>query len=195
MSKNRRQPELPSIEALEAEITRKKHKQNQHHLLRNTLYALLTVAAATVLVAFLFVPILKTYGSSMSPTLEKDEIVATIKTRTAKPGDVIAFYYNNKLFIKRVIAVGGSVVNMDEDGNIWVDEIPLEEPYLTEKAYGNGDVEFPFEVPDGMYFVLGDNRVSAADSRSSILGCVDPDDMLGRVVFRVWPLNRFGTIQ
>ena len=87
------------------------------------------------------------------------------------------------------------VVNMDEDGNIWVDEIPLEEPYLTEKAYGNGDVEFPFEVPDGMYFVLGDNRVSAADSRSSILGCVDPDDMLGRVVFRVWPLNRFGTIQ
>lgn len=195
MSKNKRQPELPSIEALEAEITRKKHKQTQHHLLRNTLYALLTVAAVTVLISFLYIPVLKTYGSSMAPTLEKDEIVVTVKTKTAEPGDIIAFYYNNKLFIKRVIALGGSVVDMDEAGNVSVDGVVLEEPYLTEKSCGNGDVEFPFEVPDGMYFVLGDNRASAADSRSSILGCVDPEDMKSRVVFRVWPLSRLGTIE
>ena len=194
MSKNKALPELPSIEALEAELSRKKQKQNQRYLLRNTLYALLTVAAVTVLVAFLLISPLKTYGSSMTPTLEKDEIVVTLKTKTAEPGDIIAFYYNNKLFIKRVIALGGSTVDMDEDGAISVDGVILEEPYLTEKAFGNGDVEFPFEVPANQYFVLGDNRASSADSRSSILGCVDPDNMLGRVVFRVWPLKRFGTI-
>jgi signal peptidase I len=186
--------ELPSIEALEAEISRKKHKQNQHHLLRNILYALITVAAVTALVAILFMPVLKTYGDSMSPTLEDGELVVVIKTSKAKPGDVIAFYYNNKLFIKRVIASGGALVDMDEEGSIYVDGVLLDEPYLTEKAVGNGDVEFPFEVPDGQYFVLGDNRLVSADSRNSILGCVDPDDMLGRVLACVWPPKNIGKV-
>ena len=176
------------------EISRKKYKQNQHHLLRNALYVLITVAAVTALVAILFVPVLKTFGNSMTPTLEDGEIVAVVKTDEAKVGEIIAFYYNNKIFIKRVIALGGSVVDMDEAGNVFVDGAPLEEPYLTEKSAGSGDVEFPYEVPSGMYFVLGDNRVTSADSRNSILGCVDPDDMLGRVVFRVWPLDRFGAV-
>ena len=192
--KNKKPIELPSIEELEAEISRKKHKQNQHHLLRNALYVLITVAAVTALVAILFVPVLKTFGNSMTPTLEDGEIVAVVKTDEAKVGEIIAFYYNNKIFIKRVIALGGSVVDMDEAGNVFVDGAPLEEPYLTEKSAGSGDVEFPYEVPDGMYFVLGDNRVTSADSRNSILGCVDPDDMLGRVLFRVWPLDRFGAV-
>ncbi len=194
MSKNKKLPELPSIEELEAELARKKHRQNQHHLVRSALYALVTVAAVTALVAVLFMPVLRTYGSSMAPTLEEGETVIVIKTHKAEPGDVIAFYYNGKLFIKRVIALGGSVVDMDEAGNISVDGVPLDEPYLTEKAYGNGDVEFPFEVPDGLYFVLGDNRVNAADSRNSILGCVEPDNTLGRVVFRVLPLKSFGAV-
>lgn len=192
--KNKKPIELPSIEELEAEISRKKYKQNQHHLLRNALYVLITVAAVTALVAILFVPVLKTFGNSMTPTLEDGEIVAVVKTDEAKVGEMIAFYYNNKIFIKRVIALGGSVVDMDEDGNVFVDGAPLEEPYLTEKSAGSGDVEFPYEVPNGMYFVLGDNRVTSADSRNSILGCVDPDDMLGRVLFRVWPLDRFGAV-
>ena len=192
--KNKKPIELPSIEELEAEISRKKYKQNQHHLLRNALYVLITVAAVTALVAILFVPVLKTFGNSMTPTLEDGEIVAVVKTDEAKVGEMIAFYYNNKIFIKRVIALGGSVVDMDEAGNVFVDGAPLEEPYLTEKSAGSGDVEFPYEVPDGMYFVLGDNRVTSADSRNSILGCVDPDDMLGRVLFRVWPLDRFGAV-
>ncbi len=192
--KNKKPIELPSIEELEAEISRKKYKQNQHHLLRNALYVLITVAAVTALVAILFVPVLKTFGNSMTPTLEDGEIVAVVKTDEAKVGEIIAFYYNNKIFIKRVIALGGSVVDMDEAGNVFVDGAPLEEPYLTEKSAGSGDVEFPYEVPNGMYFVLGDNRVTSADSRNSILGCVDPDDMLGRVLFRVWPLDRFGAV-
>lgn len=187
--------ELPTIEELEAEILRKKHKQNQHHLLRNALYALITVAAATALVAVLFMPVLKAYGSSMSPTLADGEIVAAIRTSKAEVGDVIAFHYNGKIFIKRVIALGGSTVDMDEAGNISVDGAPLEEPYLTEKAPGNGDVEFPFQVPEGQYFVLGDNRIISADSRNSILGCVDPEDMLGRVLFRFWPLGSIGSVR
>lgn len=193
--KNKKPIELPSIEELEAEISRKKHKQSQHHLLRNALYALITVAAATALIAVLFMPVLKAYGSSMSPTLTDGEIVTAIKTSKAKVGDVIAFHYNGKIFIKRVIALGGSVVDMDEAGNVSVDGVPLEEPYLTEKVAGSGDVEFPFQVPDGQYFVLGDNRVISADSRNSILGCVDPEDMLGRVLFCVWPLGSFGSVR
>ena len=193
--KKKRTVELPSIQELEEEISRKKHQQNQRHLLRNALYALITVAAATALIAVLFMPVLKTYGNSMAPTLEEGEIVVTIRTKTINPGDVIAFDYNNKKFIKRVIACGGSVVDMDEDGNILVDGVPLEEPYLTEKSVGNGDVEFPFQVPEGQYFVLGDNRVNSADSRNSILGCVELESVVGRVLFAVWPLERLGTVR
>jgi signal peptidase I, bacterial type len=192
--KNNRPIQLPSIEELEAEIYRQKHRQTQHHLLRNALYALITVAAVTALIAILFMPVLKTYGTSMTPTLEEGEIVVAIKTSTASQGDVIAFYYNNKIFIKRVIALGGAEVDIDEEGFVYVDGERLDEPYVTERAIGNGDVEFPFQVPDGQYFVLGDNRMASADSRSTTLGCVEPDDMLGRVLFCIWPLNRLHVI-
>ncbi len=193
--KNKKPIELPTIEELEAEINRKKHKQNQHHLMRNAIYVLIVVAAVTSLVSIFFVRALKTFGSSMTPTLEDGDIVAVYLTDKAEPGQLVAFYFNNKLIIKRVIALGGSVVDMDEAGNVSVDGLPLEEPYLTEKALGDVSVEFPFTVPDGQYFVLGDNRITSTDSRSSIIGCVDPDNMLGRVVFKVWPPKEFGSIR
>ena len=131
----------------------------------------------------------------MTPTLEDGDIVAVYLTDEAEPGQLVAFYFNNKLIIKRVIALGGSVVDMDEAGNVFVNGSPLEEPYLAEKALGEVSVEFPFTVPDGQYFVLGDNRITSTDSRSGIIGCVDPDNMLGRVVFKVWPLEDFGKIR
>lgn len=193
--KNKKPIELPTIEELEAEINRKKHKQNQHHLMRNAIYVLIVVAAVTSLISIFFVRALKTFGSSMTPTLEDGDIVAVYLTDEAEPGQLVAFYFNNKLIIKRVIALGGSVVDMDEAGNVFVDGSPLEEPYLAEKALGEVSVEFPFTVPDGQYFVLGDNRITSTDSRSSIIGCVDPDNMLGRVVFKVWPLDDFGKIR
>lgn len=193
--KNKKPIELPTIEELEAEINRKKHKQNQHHLMRNAIYVLIVVAAVTSLVSIFFVRALKTFGSSMTPTLEDGDIVAVYLTDKAEPGQLVAFYFNNKLIIKRVIALGGSVVDMDEAGNVSVDGLPLEEPYLTEKALGDVSVDFPFTVPDGQYFVLGDNRITSTDSRSSIIGCVDPDNMLGRVVFKVWPPKEFGSIR
>ena len=192
--KNKKPIELPTIEELEAEINRKKHKQNQHHLMRNAIYVLIVVAAVTSLISIFFVRALKTFGSSMTPTLEDGDIVAVYLTDEAEPGQLVAFYFNNKLIIKRVIALGGSVVDMDEAG-VFVDGSPLEEPYLTEKALGEVSVEFPFTVPDGQYFVLGDNRITSTDSRSSIIGCVDPDNMLGRVIFKVWPLGEFGKIR
>lgn len=193
--KNKKPIELPTIEELEAEINRKKHKQNQHHLMRNAIYVLIVVAAVTSLISIFFVRALKTFGSSMTPTLEDGDIVAVYLTDEAEPGQLVAFYFNNKLIIKRVIALGGSVVDMDEAGNVFVDGSPLKEPYLTEKALGEVSVEFPFTVPDGQYFVLGDNRITSTDSRSSIIGCVDPDNMLGRVIFKVWPLDEFGKIR
>ena len=193
--KNKKPIELPTIEELEAEINRKKHKQNQHHLMRNAIYVLIVVAAITSLVSIFFVRALKTFGNSMTPALEDGDIVAVYLTDKAEPGELIAFYFNNKLIIKRVIALGGSVVDMDEAGNVSVDGVPLEEPYLTEKVPGDISVEFPFTVPDGQYFVLGDNRVTSTDSRSSIIGCVDPDNMLGQVVFKVWPPKEFGVIR
>jgi len=193
--KNKKPIELPTIEELEAEINRKKHKQNQHHLMRNAIYVLIVVAAVTSLISIFFVRALKTFGSSMTPTLEDGDIVAVYLTDEAEPGQLVAFYFNNKLIIKRVIALGGSVVDMDEAGNVFVNGSPLEEPYLAEKALGEVSVEFPFTVPDGQYFVLGDNRITSTDSRSGIIGCVDPDNMLGRVVFKVWPLEDFGKIR
>lgn len=192
--KQKKDIELPSIEELEAELTRRKGKRAQHSLLRNAIYALITVAAVTALVAILFLPVLKTYGSSMTPTLEEGEIVVVLKSSDAEPGDVIAFYYNNKIFVKRVIALGGSVVDIDAEGRVTVDGTLLTEPYVAEPSFGNGDLEFPFQVPDGQYFVLGDNRLSSADSRNTTLGCVDPEDMLGRVLWCVWPLNRFHAV-
>lgn len=193
--KKKKPIELPSIEELEAEISRKKRKQNQHHLLKNALYALITVAAVTALIAVLLMPVLKTYGASMTPTLEEGEYVVVIKSSEAKPGDVIAFKFNNKTFIKRVIALGGSVVDVDEEGYVYVDGEKLDEPYVEDRSFGNGDVEFPFTVPEGQYFVLGDNRVNSADSRNSILGTILPEDLLGRVLFCVWPPSRIGAVR
>ena len=186
--------ELPSIEELEEEISRKKKIEVKTHLLRNAIFSLITVAALTALVSVLFLPVLKTLGTSMTPTFQDGELVVAVRTSEAKPGDLIAFYFNNKIFVKRVVAKGGSLVDMDEEGNLYVDGVLQEESYLTEKSPGNGDLEFPFQVPEGQYFVLGDNRSNSADSRSSVLGCVDPEDFLGRIIFRVWPLNRIGPV-
>lgn len=187
--------EMPSAEQLEAELKRVKYQSRYHSVLRSTIYTLIVVAAVAILVATLWLPVLQIYGNSMSPTLQDGEIIFSVKTSEFEPGDIIAFYYNNKILIKRVICGPGDWINIDEDGTVYVNEIRLDEPYLVEKALGDCNIELPFQVPDGRYFVMGDHRSTSVDSRNTAVGCVADEQIVGKIVFRVWPLARFGAVQ
>ena len=186
---------LPTAEQLDMERRRLRYKRRYNRTLRSTVAILIVVAALAVLAATLWMPVLRVYGSSMAPTLHNGEILVSVKTKDFSSGDIIAFYHGNKLLIKRYIAGSADYVNIDEDGAVSVNGTLLEEPYLAEKAYGEADIEFPYQVPDQRYFVMGDNRSVSIDSRSSIVGCIAGDQIVGKVVFRVWPLNAFGPLR
>lgn len=183
-------PEMPSVENLETELKRVKYRDRYQVVFKSTVYALITVAAVAVLVATLWLPVLRINGSSMTPTLQNGEIVFTVKGSRMNQGDIIAFYYNNKILVKRVIASPGDWVNITEDGTVFVNSIELDEPYLIEKSLGSGDIEYPFQVPDGKVFVMGDHRATSVDSRHSAVGCVAEEQVVGRILFRIWPLGQ-----
>lgn len=183
---------LPTSEQLENELIRVRYKQRYHKLVRNTVYALLIVAAVSVLIATLFLPVLEIYGNSMNPTLESGNIVVSVKTSDLKQGDICCFYYNNRILVKRVIALQGDVVTIDGDGNVQVNGTVIAEPYVETKSLGECDIEFPYTVPEQTVFVLGDNRAASVDSRNSLIGCIPMDDIVGKIVFCVWPLSNFG---
>ena len=185
---------LPTAEQLDMERCRLRYRRRYNRTLRSTVAILIVVAALAVLAATLWMPVLRVYGSSMAPTLHNGEILVSVKTKDFSSGDIIAFYHGNKLLIKRYIAGPSDYVNVDEDGSVSVNGTLLDEPYLAEKAYGEADIEFPYQVPDQRYFVMGDNRSVSIDSRSSIVGCIAGDQIVGKVVFRVWPLSAFGPL-
>ena len=193
MSKKEPKP-IPTVEEIQVELDRIKYKRRYRSVLRSTIYTLVVVAAFAILVATLWLPVLQIYGSSMSPTLNEGDVVVSIKKADYQQGDVLAFYYNNKLLVKRLIALPGSWVNIDEAGNVAVDGVLLEEPYLAEKALGETNIEFPYQVPDSRYFVIGDHRSTSVDSRNTAVGCVSEEQIVGRIIFRVWPLNALGLL-
>ena len=184
--------QVPAVEKLETELKREKYRRRYLSVLRSTVYTLLVVAAAAVLIATLWLPVLQIYGNSMSPTHIEGDILVSLKSDSFNTGDVVAFYYNNRILVKRVIAGPGDWVDIDRDGNVYVNEELIEEPYLVEKAFGICDLELPYQVPANKFFVMGDHRSVANDSRLSAIGCVASDDIVGRLVFRVWPFSAFG---
>ena len=188
-------PVLPTVQQLEAELKREKYRGRYWKMLRGTVAVLVVVAAAAVLISNLLLPILRIYGSSMTPTLVNGDLVAAVRNGTYQRGDIIAFYYNNKILVKRVIGMPGEWVDIDESGTVTIDGEPLEEPYLTEKALGECDIELPYQVPEGRYFVMGDHRSVSSDSRSSQVGCVSEEQIVGKLLFRLWPFDEFGPIE
>ena len=186
---------MPSVRELDAELQRVKHHSRFRHLLRSTIYTLIVVSAVAVLVAVLFMPVLRIYGNSMTPTLNEGEIVISIKGTDIDHGDVVGVYFGSKLLIKRCIALEHEWVNIDEDGNVYVDGERIDEPYLTEKAFGECNLELPYQVPDGCIFVMGDHRETSIDSRNTSVGCIDKENVIGKIVFRVWPLSEFGSLR
>ena len=187
--------ELPTTEQIEKERARLRHKSRYSRTLRSTIAILVVVAAAAVLVATLWMPVLRIYGSSMAPTLNDGQIVISLKTTDFKTGDIAAFYYGNKLLVKRYIAGASDWVYIDEDGTVSVNSIELDEPYLAEKALGQTDIELPYQVPDKRYFLMGDNREASVDSRNTAVGCASDDQIVGKVVYCIWPLDRFGPVR
>jgi signal peptidase I len=185
---------IPSLSEIQQERKRIRRGAYYRQALRGTVSVLVVVAAVAVLIATLFLPILQISGDSMSPTLEHDEIVVLVKTKEFDRGDLIGFYYQGKILLKRVIALPEDEVAIDEEGNVYVNQELLEEPYVTEKSLGDCDLEFPHKVPGTGYFVLGDRRSNSVDSRNSVVGAVSQDDIIGRVCLRVWPLSRVGLI-
>ncbi len=186
---------LPETNDLTEAVKRERYLHRFRMTIRSTFLSLVVVAAVAVLVAVLLLPILRIYGKSMNNTLDNGDIVVSVKSSNMKTGDVVAFYYNNNILVKRMIANPGDWVDIDKDGNVYVNNELLDEPYLDEKAYGETNIELPYQVPEGRVFVIGDNRSVSIDSRNTAIGCVSEEQVVGKIVFRVWPLSSFGAIQ
>lgn len=187
--------DVPSANQLESELKRIRYNKNFRKTMYSTIGSLLVVAAVAVLISMLFLPVLRVTGTSMTPTMQNDELVICRKRSDFKSGDIIAFYYNNKILLKRVIGVSGDWINIEPDGTVYVNGEALDEPYVQEKALGECDIEFPYQVPDERVFVMGDHRETSVDSRSTTVGCIADEYIIGKVFLRIWPWEAIGTIE
>ena len=189
LHRKKKEVSLPTKKQVETERKRYRRQKAYNKALRGTVYVLTIVAAVAVLIATLVLPVLQIEGTSMEPTLHNGDIVLLMKTTRFKRGDLCGFTWNNKLLIKRVIGVPGDWIEIDTDGTVYLNGEKLDEPYVEQKAFGECDLEFPFQVPQEQYFVIGDMRESSIDSRNSLIGCIPKDQIVGKVFFRVWPFK------
>lgn len=191
---SKKKMDLPTAEQLEQELKRLKYRHSFAFTLRSTVASLIVVAAIAVMISTMIIPVLRVTGTSMTPTLQNDQVIICNKLAECQKGDVVAFYYNNKVLIKRVIGVAGDVIDISGDGVVSVNGEPLDEPYVSELALGECDIELPYQVPDNRIFVMGDHRSVSIDSRSTSVGCVAIENVIGKVLFRVYPIDSFGKI-
>jgi signal peptidase I len=193
-AQKRKQQDFPEAAQIEAELKRRSYRKRYRKTFRSTICTLITVAAVAVLVATLWLPVLQIYGTSMAPTLTDGDVVVSLKSGKFNTGDVIAFYYNNKILVKRVIAGPGDWVDIKDDGTVYVNDVELDEPYVVEKALGDCNITLPYQVPESRVFVMGDHRSVSIDSRNTAVGCVSEEQIVGRLVMRLWPFDQFGKI-
>ena len=187
--------QVPTTDQIRGELERVRYRKRFANTLRSTIFILIVVSASAVLIAVLLLPVLRIYGHSMNDTLDEGDVVVSIKGSNFDTGDIIAFYYNNKLLVKRVIGKPGDWVDIDESGNVYVNQVMLDEPYLNSKAFGETNITLPYQVPESRIFVLGDNRDVSIDSRNTSVGCVAEEQIAGKIIFRVWPLDKFGMLK
>lgn len=191
MSKRKWSYEIPELELLQKELKRERYKRRFRRLLRSTTNALIVVAAVAALIATLVLPVLQIAGTSMEPSLNDGDIVLLMKTDRLKTGDLCAFYYSNKILIKRIIGTPGDYLWINPDGTVYLNGSELAEPYVTEKSLGECDVDFPYQVPENHYFMMGDHRETSIDSRSTVIGGIAEDQIIGKILFKIWPLDEF----
>ena len=184
----------PAGGRLQQEVEKVKQRRGFLATLRSTISTLITVAAVAVLIAELILPVLQVYGSSMNPLLREGDVVISLKHGGFETGDITAFYYNNKILIKRVIAQAGDWVDISEDGTVYVNNVAIDEPYVSEKSLGDCNIELPYQVPESRVFVMGDHRNVSIDSRNTAVGCVAEEQIVGKIVFCVWPISEFGPV-
>ena len=183
-----------SADMIEEELKRERNKIRFRRIIKNTLYTLVVVAAIAVLITTLVLPVLQIAGTSMEPTLNNGDIVVLVKTSKLERGDLCGFSYSNKILIKRVIGLPGDEIVIDNDGYVYINGYLLEEPYISDRGLGECDIEFPFTVPENTYFLMGDHRSTSIDSRSTVIGCIPTEQIVGKLFFRVWPLNDFAIL-
>ena len=185
---------FPTANEISSELKYERNKIRFRRIIKSSVYALVLVAAIAVLIATLVLPVLQISGTSMEPTLNNGEIVVLFKTTKLERGDLCGFSYSNKILIKRVIGLPGDYIAIDEEGNVFVTNKKIDEPYITEKGLGECDIEFPYQVPENEFFLMGDHRSTSIDSRSTVIGCIPQDQIIGKIFLKVWPLSDISII-